>query len=182
MGKYGLALVSLLMVFGCDQRPASDTETESRAASDQEQKSTHTEEISSGVINPANWPKQESPLERDPAIETRIAELLARMTLEEKVGQVIQADIGSVTPDEVREYNLGSVLNGGNSAPNNDVRIGPDAWLSLADEFWDASTDTSDGGLGIPVLWGTDAVHGHNNIVGATVFPAQYWSGGCKQP
>jgi beta-glucosidase len=90
---------------------------------------------------------------------------------EEKVGQVIQADIYSVTPDEVRKYKLGSVLNGGNSAPGADNRAAAEAWLALADEFWDASTDTGDGGVGIPVIWGTDAVHGHSNVVGATLFP-----------
>ncbi|RDV25684.1 glycoside hydrolase family 3 protein [Alteromonas aestuariivivens] len=93
------------------------------------------------------------------------------MTLEEKVGQVIQADIASVTPEEVAEYNLGSVLNGGNSAPFNDNHTAPENWLDLADAFWTASTDRSDGGVGIPVIWGVDAVHGHNNIVGATLFP-----------
>jgi beta-glucosidase len=106
---------------------------------------------------------------RDPADEQRIADLLSRMTLEEKVGQVIQADIAFVTPDDVREYNLGSVLNGGGSAPQAGRK--PQAWLDLADQFWDASTDTTDGGVGIPAIWGTDAVHGHSNVVGATIFP-----------
>ena len=83
----------------------------------------------------------------------------------------MQADICCVTPEEVRTYNLGSVLNGGNSGPyGNDLAPAED-WLRLADEFWVASTDTSDGGVGIPLVWGTDAVHGHSNIIGATLFP-----------
>ncbi len=123
------------------------------------------------VIHPEIWPTAKSPIARSAAIEARVADLLARMTVEEKVGQVIQADIGSVTPEDVRTYKLGSVLNGGNSAPGGDNRTTPQAWLALADQFWDASTDASDGGIAIPVLWGTDAVHGHNNIVGATLFP-----------
>jgi len=122
-------------------------------------------------IHPHIWPKQASPLPRDEHIEQRITALINKMTLEEKVGQVIQADIGSVTPDEVREYHLGSVLNGGNSAPGGDNRTTAAAWVALADEFWLASTDKRDGRTGIPALWGTDAVHGHNNIVGATIFP-----------
>ena len=122
-------------------------------------------------IDPAMWPAREPVFGDDAVLEERVAGLLARMTLEEKVGQVIQADIASVTPDEVREFNLGSVLNGGDSAPGNDNRASPQAWLDLADDFWDASTDRSDGGVGIPVIWGTDAVHGANNIVGATLFP-----------
>jgi beta-glucosidase len=121
-------------------------------------------------------------MDRDPAIEQRIAELLSRMTLEEKVGQVIQADINSVTPDEVRKYKLGSVLNGGTSAPGADNRAAAEAWLALADEFWDASTDTGDGGVGIPVIWGTDAVHGHSNVVGATLFPHNIGLGMANDP
>ena len=134
------------------------------------------------TINPENWPQQPTVFTRDPEMERKIADLLSRMTLEEKVGQIIQADIASVTPDEVREYNLGSILNGGNSAPGNDVRVEAQAWLDLADEFWVASTDTSDGGVGIPAMWGTDAVHGHNNIVGATVFPHNIGLGATHNP
>lgn len=134
------------------------------------------------LINPENWPVHEAALVRDADMEQRITDLMARMTLEEKVGQVIQADIDSVTPEQVREYNLGSVLNGGSSAPGNDLRNTPDSWLALADEFWLASTDTSDGGVGIPVIWGTDAVHGHSNIVGATIFPHNIGLGAANDP
>ena len=121
-------------------------------------------------------------MSRDPAMEQRIAQLMSRMTLEEKVGQVMQADIASITPEEVREFNLGSVLNGGGSAPDDNLRNTPDSWLALADEFWEASTDTSDGGVGIPVIWGTDAVHGHSNIVGATIFPHNIGLGAANDP
>eukprot|EP00903_Cladosiphon_okamuranus_P004257 g4255.t1 len=119
---------------------------------------------------------------RDAEMEAAIQDLISRMTLEEKVGQVIQADIASVTPEEVREYNLGSILNGGGSAPGGDNRTAADNWLALADEFWLASTDTSDGGVGIPALWGTDAVHGHSNIVGATLFPHNIGLGMANDP
>lgn len=134
------------------------------------------------VIHPELWPKQSSPIARDPQQEQQIAELLAKMTLEEKVGQVIQADIASVTPQEVKDYHLGSVLNGGNSAPNNNNHSPAIDWLTLADKFWLASTDTSDGGLGIPALWGIDAVHGNNNVVGATVFPHNIGLGAARDP
>ena len=122
-------------------------------------------------IHPERWPQQASPLPADPELEAKLSTLLARMTVEEKVGQIIQADIDSVTPEQVRRYNLGSVLNGGNSGPNKDNRAAPSEWLALADAFWLASTDTSDGGVGIPVMWGTDAVHGQSKIIGATLFP-----------
>jgi len=86
-----------------------------------------------------------------------------------EVGQVIQADIGSITPDDLRHYPLGSVLNGGNSWPNDDKLAAASEWLRLADRFYQAST----GGGGIAVLWGTDAVHGHDHIVGATLLLAK---------
>ncbi|WP_158972031.1 exo 1,3/1,4-beta-D-glucan glucohydrolase [Paraglaciecola sp. L3A3] len=135
-----------------------------------------------GVIHPELWPKQSSPIARDPAQEAKIAELLAKMTLEEKVGQVIQGDIASVTPEDVKKYHLGSILNGGNSAPNGDNRSPAKDWLQLADEFWLASTDTSDGNLGIPALWGIDAVHGNNNVSGATIFPHNIGLGAANSP
>ena len=106
----------------------------------------------------------------DPAVE-RAQSLLAQMSLEEKIGQVIQGDISTVTPEDAKNYNLGSVLNGGNSAPGGGKTASWKQWVDAADAFWRASTDTSDGGLGIPLLWGTDAVHGHNNLQMAVIFP-----------
>lgn len=159
VAHYVIAGLILSVVAGCD----SGTVVDNKVMDD----SSDTV----AKINPQVWPKQDSPLSRNDSEEQRIAALISQMSVEEKVGQVIQADIGSVTPAEVREYHLGSVLNGGNSAPGGDNRTTPDAWVALADKFWLASTDKSDGRTGIPALWGTDAVHGHNNIVGATLFP-----------
>ena len=124
-----------------------------------------------GVANPEIWPPYKYPVDRQPDDEARIADLLARMTLEEKIGQLVQADLCCVTPEDVKEYNLGSILVGGNSGPNgNDLSPAPD-WLKAADEFYLSSIDASDGGVGIPIVWGTDAVHGHSNIISATIFP-----------
>jgi beta-glucosidase len=127
--------------------------------------------IGAGVANPAIWPKYDYPVPAEAVVEARIAELLGRMTLEEKIGQLVQADLCCVTPDDVRTYNLGSVLNGGNSGPGGDDLAPAAKWLEAADAFYEASVDTSDGGVGIPIVWGTDAVHGHSNIIGATIFP-----------
>ncbi|MBB4659939.1 glycoside hydrolase family 3 protein [Parvularcula dongshanensis] len=131
-------------------------------------------------IRPEIWPQVQSPVQRVPAIENEVQRLLSEMTLEEKVGQVVQADIASVTPEEVAEYHLGSVLNGGNSAPGGDLRADPQDWLDLADAFWRAST--GEDGTGIPVIWGTDAVHGHSNLVGATIFPHNIGLGAANDP
>jgi beta-glucosidase len=142
----------------------------------------HSAMAEPGVANPEVWPAYEYPVPEVAADEARIAGLLARMTLEEKIGQLLQADLCCVTPEEVRTYNLGSVLNGGNSGPyGNDLAPAAD-WLKLADEFYAASVDTSDGGVGIPIVWGTDAVHGHANIIGATVFPHNIGLGAMRDP
>jgi beta-glucosidase len=117
------------------------------------------------------WPRVTSAVGRDARLEARIDALLARMTVEEKVGQIIQPDIASVTPADVRKYRLGSVLNGGNSSPGGNETGPASDWLKLADEYWAASMDRPEGENRIPVMWGSDAVHGHSNIVGATLFP-----------
>ncbi|WP_082467306.1 glycoside hydrolase family 3 protein [Sphingomonas sp. Leaf25] len=134
------------------------------------------------TVHPELWPRANWPYKTDAKIEARIADLLKRMTVEEKVGQVIQGDIASLTPADVKRYHLGSVLNGGNSAPNNDEFAPASEWLKLADRFYEASVDKSDGGVGIPVIWGTDAVHGHSNIVGATLFPHNVGLGAMRDP
>ena len=103
---------------------------------------------------------------------------LAGMTLEQKVAQMIQGEIKHVTPDHVRKYGLGSVLNGGGSFPDDDKYASVAQWLALADEYYDASVDRSQGSAGIPIIWGTDAVHGHNNVIGATLFPHNVALGG----
>jgi beta-glucosidase len=134
---------------------------------------------SSGRAHPRLWPRLAPPLAPDAELERRITGLLARMTLEQKVGQLIQADIGSVTPADVRQLTLGSVLNGANSSPRDDKLAAPSEWLALADRFYDASVSA---GAGVPALWGTDAVHGHNNIPGATIFPHNIGLGAARDP
>ncbi len=129
------------------------------------------------AVNPALWPAPVSPFKPDAQLEKRVAELLAKMTLEEKVGQVIQPDIASVTPEDMRRYHFGAILNGGNSAPDKDEFAPPAKWLALADAFYAASVDRSNGGQGVPMIWGTDAMHGHSNIIGATLFPPQHRPG-----
>lgn len=128
------------------------------------------------------WPKVAARPALDPVLEAKIGKMLAAMSVEDKVGQIIQADIATVKPDDLRTYKLGSVLNGGNSAPNNDELAPPAEWLKLADAFYDASMQRSDGRPKIPTIWGTDAVHGNNNIVGATLFPHNIGLGAARDP
>ena len=133
------------------------------------------------VIHPQRWPKLTLPLKRDEELEARVEELLAHMTPAQKAGQLIQADIGSITPDDLRHYPLGSILNGGNSSPRDDKLAAPSEWLALADRFYDASAGTR-AAPQVPALWGTDAVHGHNNIPGATIFPHNIGLGAARDP
>ena len=128
------------------------------------------------------WPSVSWPLAEDPALEKRITELMAGMTVEEKVGQLIQGDIASITPEDVRKYRLGSILAGGNSDPGGRYDASPAEWLALADAFYAASMDTAHGGKAIPVLFGIDAVHGQSNIVGATLFPHNIGLGAARNP
>lgn len=128
------------------------------------------------------WPEVTWPLAADPALEKRITDLMAGMTVEDKVGQLVQGDIASVTPDDVRRYRLGSILAGGNSDPGGRYDASPAEWLALADAFYDASMDTSKGGKAIPLLFGIDAVHGQSNIIGATLFPHNIGLGATRDP
>ena len=133
------------------------------------------------AVHPERWPRAAPALAADPQLEARIAALLARMTPAQKVGQLIQADIGSITPDDLEQYPLGSVLNGANVAPHDDKLASPREWLALADRFYAASTARGAAGV-VPVLWGTDAVHGHNNVRGATIFPHNIGLGAARDP
>ncbi len=128
------------------------------------------------------WPTLTHAVKKDPAIEQRIDELLARMSVEEKVGQLIQPEIRHLTAQDVKDYHIGSVLNGGGSVPNGNRYSKAADWLAIADAYYEASMDESDGKIAIPIMWGTDAVHGVGNIVGATLFPHNIALGATNNP
>jgi beta-glucosidase len=115
-------------------------------------------------------------------MEARINAILARMPVEEKVGQIIQPDISSITPADVAKYKFGSILAGGNSAPGGKENAPPAEWLKLADAYWNASHAADWKGERIPLMWGIDAVHGHANVVGATIFPQNIGLGATRNP
>jgi beta-glucosidase len=119
----------------------------------------------------------------DAATEAFVEQLLTHMSLAEKVGQMIQADIASISPAELRTYKLGSILAGGNAAPDDNVRATPQAWLDLTDDFYRASLAASSATHPpIPILFGIDAVHGHAKVVGATIFPHNVGLGAAHDP
>jgi len=118
-----------------------------------------------------------------PEVEAYIDALLSKLTLEEKVGQMIQADIASIRPEDLREYKLGSILAGGNAAPGNNVRAQPSDWLALSEAFARAAqAGGSAAHVPIPLLFGIDAVHGHARIPGATIFPHNVGLGAAHDP
>ena len=129
----------------------------------------------------ADWPRVQSRVRPDPGLERAVADLVGRMTVAEKVGQITQPDIAFVTPADVREHHIGSVLNGGGAWPGADKHATAQDWLALADAYWDASV-TSNSATRIPVVWGTDAVHGHSNVHGMTVFPHNIGLGAARDP
>ena len=117
----------------------------------------------------------------DPAQEAAIQAIVSRMTLAQKIGQMTQTEIRATTPDDVRRYAIGSVLNGGGAWPNKDKHASPADWLVMADAWWDASMST-DMAVKVPVIWGTDAVHGNNNVFGMTLFPHNIGLGAAGDP
>jgi beta-glucosidase len=115
-------------------------------------------------------------------VPERVADLLSRMTLEEKVGQMTQAERGAVTddpthdPTRVTDWKLGSVLSGGGSTPTPNT---PEGWANMVDRFQRAALKTR---LHIPLIYGVDSVHGHGNLLGATVFPHNIGLGATRDP
>lgn len=116
----------------------------------------------------------------DPAqpVDRRVEDLLRRMTLAEKVGQMTQAERGNVagSPGRIASLGLGSVLSGGGSTPTPNT---PAGWADMVDAFATQALSTR---LSIPLLYGVDSVHGHNNLVGATVFPHNVGLGAMRDP
>lgn len=129
------------------------------------------------------WPVIKSAIGKDPIIEGKIIEILSLMTVEEKVGQMIQPDLREVTPQEAKEYKLGSLLNGGGAWPNNNKYASAKDWALESDKYWLALESAYQGrGFKIPFMWATDAVHGHNNVFKATVFPHNIGLGAANNP
>ncbi|UCG25473.1 MAG: glycoside hydrolase family 3 protein, partial [Chloroflexota bacterium] len=109
----------------------------------------------------------EDALYRNPGrpTEERVTDLLGRMTLEEKIGQMTLVEKNSIKKDDIADLALGALLSGGGGYPADNS---PEGWLSMATDFQEYALQTR---LGIPLLYGVDAVHGHNNVIGAVIFP-----------
>ncbi len=139
--------------------------------------------ISTPIINTSLlWPQPVSKVVKDPVMEQKINALLAKMTIEQKVGQTIQPQIRSISLEDIKKYHIGTVLNGGGAYPNNNKFAKAQDWVALADSLYKISVEPAANGVAIPIMWGTDAVHGHNNVVGATLFPHNIAMGATNNP
>jgi beta-glucosidase len=131
----------------------------------------------------SDWPAIQSSVRKKPEHEQRIAEILSKMTLPEKVGQMIQPDLREITPEEAEEYKIGSVLNGGGAWPSNNKYASATDWAQESEKFYQAlERGYSDRGFRVPFAWATDAVHGHNNVFKATLFPHNIGLGAANNP
>lgn len=151
-------------------------------ADEQENVNMQKEVEKSTNVDLALWPNLTPSYKNDDNVEQRVDALLSKMTLEQKVGQMTQAEITWVTPEDVKRLHLGSVLNGGGSFLHGKRHATVDEWVSYMDSIYDASMDTSDGGLPIPVTYGIDAVHGNNKFGNATIFPHNIGLGAARNP
>ena len=106
-------------------------------------------------------------------------QLIARMTLDQKIGQMTQPERAHISPAEVKHYHIGSVLSGGGSCPGDNR---PADWVAMNDAYWAASMEEDHDHLAIPLLYGVDAIHGNANVLGATIFPHNIGLGAMRDP
>lgn len=107
----------------------------------------------------------------------RVKDLLSRMTLEEKIGQMTQIDRTMASPEVMKTYSIGSVLSGGGSTPLPEASA--QDWMNMVNDFQKGAMSSR---LGIPMIYGIDAVHGHNNVYNATIFPHNVGLGATRDP
>ncbi|XP_020268446.1 uncharacterized protein LOC109843897 [Asparagus officinalis] len=110
-------------------------------------------------------------------VGARIKDLMQRMTLAEKIGQMTQIERKVASPQVMKDYFIGSLLSGGGSVPG--PQASAEAWVNMVNDFQKGCLSTR---LGIPMIYGIDAVHGHNNVYGATIFPHNIGLGATRDP
>lgn len=109
-------------------------------------------------------------------VEARVEDLLKRMTLDEKIGQMAQVEKNSMRPGDITKYFIGSILSGGGGSPEQNT---PQGWTAMVERFQDEALATR---LQIPIIYGVDAVHGHGNLLNATIFPHNIGLGAANDP
>ncbi|MEW5842662.1 MAG: glycoside hydrolase family 3 N-terminal domain-containing protein [Bacteroidota bacterium] len=134
--------------------------------------------ISFFVISFFGFVLKNSESKKEKAIDKKVEAFLAKMTLDEKIGQMTQVDYDAIKQNtsDIAKYSLGSILWGGNSEPPN---LAPKTWADIYDEYQNIALKTR---LGVPMVFGIDAVHGHNNVDGAVIFPHNIGLGATHNP
>ncbi len=160
------------MLFGCQKDgKQSDVETETQVEDAQREDIEDDEDAEPRELDKSLY------MDASKDVEERVEALLSMMTLEEKAAQMVQAEQAAVTPDKLTEYGLGSVLSGGGSAPYTGNTA--QDWQAYINKIKQATAQSR---LGIPILYGVDAVHGHNNVYGATIYPHNIGLGAANDP
>ncbi|KAJ8900090.1 hypothetical protein K2173_024206 [Erythroxylum novogranatense] len=130
--------------------------------------------LSWGIVVEAEYAKYKDPKQ---PVGARIKDLMSRMTLQEKIAQMIQIDRIVASPNILKTYSIGSVLSGGGSTPLPEATAFD--WVNMINGFQNGSLSSR---LGIPMIYGIDAVHGHNNVYNATIFPHNIGLGATRDP
>lgn len=171
-------LIAMALVFtGCGNKAdnqAGNQNANSQTEVSEETTEEATEEETSDAESTEAETAEETPGEADKSVymdatkdvETRVEALLAQMTLDEKIAQMVQPEQAGIEPEDVEKYGFGSALSGGGSGPTTGNQ--PENWQARVNELKEAALKTR---LGIPLLYGIDAVHGHNNVSGTVIFP-----------
>lgn len=166
------AVVLVLVIWGVGSRQDSKLQNTETA------ESTESTQLAEGYVE--TEPKElnkELYMDSGKDVEERVAELLSQMTLDEKIAQMIQPEQSAISYQEITEYGIGSVLSGGGSAPSSGNTA--EDWQKHINHMKQAAVDSR---LGIPLLYGVDAVHGHNNVYGATIYPHNIGLGAANDP
>ncbi|CAL5354139.1 unnamed protein product [Camellia sinensis] len=127
-----------------------------------------------GITEEAEYMKYNDPKQ---PLNVRINDLMKRMTVEEKIGQMVQIERNVASSDVMKQYFIGSILSGGGSVPA--PKASAETWVNMVNDFQKGALSTR---LGIPMIYGIDAVHGHNNVYGATIFPHNVGLGVTRDP
>jgi len=126
---------------------------------------------------PSGSPSSERPwMDATKSVDDRVTALLGQMTIDEKIGQMTQIEKNAIDATNAAAFNLGSILSGGGGFPSPNT---PEAWYDMVDAYQQAALGTR---LGIAIIYGVDAVHGHNNVEGATIFPQNVGMGAANDP
>jgi beta-glucosidase len=165
MGRSAFVLVVAISATACTS-----------SADEPEPETTTTSTTTSTTVGSAPSPTPPVYLDPDAEISDRVEDLLGRMTLAEKIGQMTLVEKNSIDLEAVTEFGIGGVLSGGGGSPEENT---PAGWAGMVEDFQTAAMASR---LGVPLIYGVDAVHGHNNVPGAVIFPHNIGLGAANDP